>query len=119
MANLSDIRGAGRTDADGTGTSVPRQTGPSAEYRATDSDLLEEVDDLLAELLLRLAQLPEQMRGAIRAELVELRGELDEPSRDRARTGARLCALKSALSIAPPLAEMVQDVAYLVAELTG
>lgn len=119
MANPSGIRDEGCVDAgDDIGNSVPVETRQTAEFRATDVDLLEEIDDLLTELFQRVRQLPAEMRGAIRAEVVELQRELEEPSRDKTTIGTRLSTLKSAVSVAPPLAEIIQDVAYLVAELT-
>jgi hypothetical protein len=83
----------------------------------TDEERLEEINDLLAELLQGVRQLPAQERTAVRSEVVELQAELDEPAHDKEKINGRLGRLRSAFSAAAPLIEIVKDIAELVANL--
>jgi hypothetical protein len=98
---------------DATGNSVKNVIGEPREASADDA-LLEEINELLDDILKGVRQLPPEQRGTARAEVMELQAELEAPTRDKQKIGARLGKLKSAISTAVPLVELVNDVAELL-----
>ncbi|MGH3167235.1 MAG: hypothetical protein ACRDN0_15265, partial [Trebonia sp.] len=112
MPNLSNIRNSGVFIAgDKNKVTVGKQGG------ATDAELLEEINELLIELLKGVRQLPTEQRAYVRAEIMEVQGELEEPSPDKAKISRALDKLRPALSVAAPLLEIAQDITHLVTEL--
>jgi hypothetical protein len=120
MARVRDVRGnsgiiAGR---DVSNSSVVNY-GPAGA--ASEDELREELNDLIAELLKEARQLPAADRGAVRSEIVQFQEEIESPApdRDRGRIAAALERMKSAVAVVAPLAEIVKAIAEITAQLVG
>jgi hypothetical protein len=84
---------------------------------ADEDELLEELNDLIVALLRDVRQLPARNRTAVRSEVVQLQEEIEAPARDRKRITAALDTLKSAVTVAAPLAEIVKDITDIVTQI--
>ncbi len=116
MADLHNIRNTG-VFVGGDNNNSPitmNQAGP--DRGMTETEVLHQVNALLAELLTATLQLPTGQAREAAAQSVQLKAEVTAPTRDAGRIQAVLGSLRAAVSTAAPLLEIVKEIADL---LTG
>jgi hypothetical protein len=84
---------------------------------ATEDEVLDRIDDLVADLLKNARLLPPENRTVVRSEAAALQDELDAPQRDPARIKGKLAALQVAAAAVAPVAEIVKNITDLATHL--
>ena len=122
MAERRNITNAGVTNTGvfigGDNTNSAITVGRTGAAGGLDeAAMLRKLDTLFTELLGDIGQLPAELAGTAAYQTVQLKTELAAPDRDPKRIHAVLSGLKTAVTTAAPLVEIVQDIADLVSHL--